>query len=353
MTKQITGIVIAGGKSSRMGTNKALIEYKGKRLIDNAFSIIKPLVQEVIISSNVEIKGYEVYKDALTEIGPIGGLYTGLQNSTTEINLIIPCDVPNVTTEFYSSLLANSDGYDAIIPRLKDGKVEPLIGIYSKTILKTIEKQIYAKDYKLVNLLNLLHVKYVDVSDVSIFENINNLNDLKLPKWNNLLLVAGTDRNVGKTTFICNIIERISKTHPIIAIKITPHFHELEENLPVIHKSENLVIVQEINNTTGKDSSRMLDAGAEKVYYVQAKDDQLKKAIVILEALLPNDKPIICESAALRYSIEPGCFVVLSHSNKITKNKAMISFAQIHIKDYIYDPKMFSFVSGSWNINYD
>jgi len=176
----ITGIVIAGGKSSRMGTNKALLEYRGKRLIDNAIQILQHHTQNILISSNEIIPNisFPFNEDEFIEIGPMGGLYSCLKASKTELNLIIPCDVPNIKPSFYKLLMENSDGFDAIIPRLPDGKLEPLIACYKKSILPIIKECIYQKDYKMVRLLEKLNVKYIEVESTESFKNINSPKDL-------------------------------------------------------------------------------------------------------------------------------------------------------------------------------
>lgn len=178
---QITGIVIAGGKSSRMGSNKALLEYAGQRFIDNAIGTIKPLCDELMVSSNVAIANldYPVVSDCYDSIGPMGGLQSCLHQSLNEINALIPCDVPKVTISHYRKLLSHLELNDAVIARHTDGKVEPLIAIYRKSILPMLEQQIQLKDYKMMHLLKKLKVAYVDFSNSDAFKNVNFPKDLK------------------------------------------------------------------------------------------------------------------------------------------------------------------------------
>lgn len=175
---QVTGIILSGGKSSRMGQNKALMNFKGTRLIDNAISIIKPYVNKLLLSTNIafNLNIIEV-ADEYPNIGPIGGIYSCLKNSTTEKNLIIPCDVPNIPGHLYEQILKESNNFDAVIPKLANGKLEPLVAFYSSSILPIIERQIQLNDYKLVNLFSKLKVKYINVNDSSFFKNINTPED--------------------------------------------------------------------------------------------------------------------------------------------------------------------------------
>ena len=180
---KITGIIIAGGKSSRMGTDKAFVNYNNKTLIEYAVSVINPVVDTIIISSNKpnKIKGFKVVSDIYKNIGPVAGLYSCLKVTQTEANIIIPCDTPKLTTVLYKQLLTEyqkQKNIVAVVPRLPDGKIEPLIGVYSKSILFEIENSIAVGDYKLVNLLSKINTKYIDITDIEQFKNINTPADL-------------------------------------------------------------------------------------------------------------------------------------------------------------------------------
>ena len=177
----ITGIILSGGKSSRMGSNKAFIPYQGELLIHRAVKILKPLCSELLISSNQYDERFghlKMIPDEIKEIGPIGGLFSCLKASRNKINLVIPCDAPNVTSDFYRQLLKQCGGVDAVIPRLPDGKLEPLIACYHSSVIPVMETQIVKKEYKLVSMLNVLKVHYLEVQDSAIFKNLNTPSDL-------------------------------------------------------------------------------------------------------------------------------------------------------------------------------
>lgn len=180
MHEKITGIILAGGKSIRMGKNKALVKYKQKRLIDWAINIINPLVDYLIISSNEPIPKvpYLMVKDEIENIGPIGGLYSALKKSQTKVNIIIACDTPKIPSELYEKLILKSKGYDAVIPVHEDGTYEPMVALYSKKILKIIEKQIANKDYKMQNLIAKLKICKYKLTHSKPFMNMNTPTDL-------------------------------------------------------------------------------------------------------------------------------------------------------------------------------
>ena len=127
----------------------------------------------------------------------------------------------------------------------------------------------------------------------------------------NLLLIAGTGTKSGKTTLACRIIEQFSHLN-VTAIKITPHFHETTPGLKTIYEEPGYAIYEETNTDSSKDTSRMLRAGASKVYYAKVLDDRLLFVFNRIMELIPAGTPIICESPALRYFTEPGAFLIIS-----------------------------------------
>ena len=126
-----------------------------------------------------------------------------------------------------------------------------------------------------------------------------------LPHW---IVIHGTDRYSGKTTLITKIIEHFSKDLPICGIKISPHFHPLDDQSQVIYQTGNWVILKENKGNTGKDSSRMLDAGAREVFYLQVRDNQLSEVIPFLLKVISPEMAVICESEWVRNLITPGSY---------------------------------------------
>jgi hypothetical protein len=135
----------------------------------------------------------------------------------------------------------------------------------------------------------------------------------------NLILIAGTGTKSGKTTLACKIIEQF-RNIDITAIKISPHFHETTTGLNSIEEEPGFAIYEETNTETIKDTSRMLRAGASKVYFAKVFDDNLLFVFNKIKDLIPEGNPIICESPALRNYIEPGVFFIIS-SDTTNKRK--------------------------------
>ena len=134
----------------------------------------------------------------------------------------------------------------------------------------------------------------------------------------NLLIVAGTGRNSGKTTVACNIISRFSNLD-ITAVKISPHFHEPGKGLRLINNNRDYKIYLDTAQNSGKDSSRMLSSGASMAYFIQVHDQHLCKAFEALLDHTGSQKIMIVESPALRKCIEPGVFIIMD--NPLSENK--------------------------------
>ncbi len=128
----------------------------------------------------------------------------------------------------------------------------------------------------------------------------------------NVLLVSGTGQNVGKTTLVCNVISE-NKQHNIIAIKVSPHFHELNVSDKIIYKTKEFILVQELNKDTNKDSSLMLKAGAKKSFYLQCIDENLPKAITYIKTILHENSNLVIESGGLGRFIKPKLFIFITN----------------------------------------
>ena len=135
----------------------------------------------------------------------------------------------------------------------------------------------------------------------------------------NLLLIAGTGTKSGKTSLACKIIEQFNDLN-ITAIKISPHFHDTTAGLISRYEEKGYAIYEETNRETSKDTSRMLQSGAAKVYFAKVWDDQLLDVFNKIMEQVPANVPVICESPALRNFIEPGLFIIMT-SDIINKHK--------------------------------
>jgi hypothetical protein len=144
----------------------------------------------------------------------------------------------------------------------------------------------------------------------------------------NLLLIAGTGTKSGKTTMACRIIREFTALK-ITAVKITPHFHETTPGLIPVSEKNGYAIYEESERSGFKDTSRMLDAGADKVYFAKVWDDKLFEAFKEIMKFIPDGSPVICESPALRNYAEPGVFIIMT-SETIHKQKDINHLHKLH-----------------------
>ena len=182
-----TGIILAGGKSSLMGEDKGLVMLNGKPMVQYIIEVLKEVVSDIIIISNNESYtkfGIPVYADIIKDKGPVGGIYTGLYHSKTELNFCISCDVPMISSDFILWLLKRSGKSYITIPMYKD-KVHQMIGVYSKHVLSNFKESTEKEHLKLSQVNSDMACEIIDIEkeyanfDELIFSNINTKNELR------------------------------------------------------------------------------------------------------------------------------------------------------------------------------
>ena len=190
MKKDMTGIILAGGKNSRMGINKAFLEIDGTRLIDNILAVYQKIFSEIIIVTNDPLSYAEFSETIVTDIykekGSLGGIYTGLFYATYDYSFVAACDMPFLNEDFIIYLTGQVGKHDVIVPELSEG-FQPLHAIYSRNCLSHIKKLLSADKlkiagfYKEVRLLSIPEEKIKPFNkDGRLFLNINTPEDLKV-----------------------------------------------------------------------------------------------------------------------------------------------------------------------------
>jgi endonuclease IV len=173
-----------------------------------------------------------------------------------------------------------------------------------------------------------------------------------MEKMENLLLVAGTGRNSGKTTMVCRIIRQF-RNLDIVAVKISPHFHDPSKGLALVLENKGYNIYEETDQRTLKDSSQMLKCGAERVFFAQIAEGYLREAFSEIIKDIPVNRPVVCESPALIKYIEPGVLIIMISENKLNK-KIITEMQFVHHSEYTLkelsetDTLPFKFSKGVW-----
>jgi len=180
---ELGGIILAGGRSARMGREKALLEWHGELLIQRAVRLMQTVCGEVVVVTSSEavrqVVSVRTVPDLQPGWGPLGGLYAGLQAVSQEYNGVVACDMPWIQPEAFRRLAAWAPGYDAVVLRRPSGW-EPLHALYARRCLPTIEACLQAGFLKLRDLCERLQVRAVTEAEWQSwdpqFQALRNLN---------------------------------------------------------------------------------------------------------------------------------------------------------------------------------
>lgn len=179
--RDITGIILAGGKSSRMGTDKGLIVLNELFFVEHIINALQPLVGKIIIvsnNSNYDILGFQRVPDLIKNSGPLAGLYSGLSNSETENNLVLSCDVPFINTEVLQLLVNNIENEFQIVQLKSQNKTMPLIALYKKECSDTCKSLLSAGQKRLRQVTNHLRTKTITI-DPKLDQYVQNINTIE------------------------------------------------------------------------------------------------------------------------------------------------------------------------------
>lgn len=228
--RRISTGILAGGKSSRMGTNKALLQLNNRRFIDRIADELSGFSETLISAAKkgeYEDMGLPVVYDEHRDIGPIEGIYQIVKHASEEYVFICGADMPFLKWELvaYMAEFISSD-YDCFV--LTDEKhVHPLCAIYSKAVLPVIEELIRGEKYRLMNILKQVRTKYIRLEytcfDRKLVRNINTKDEYRKMTLPAVFCVSGV-KNSGKTWLIVKLInEFIGEGYTVGVIKHDGH----------------------------------------------------------------------------------------------------------------------------------
>jgi molybdenum cofactor guanylyltransferase len=190
LSMNISGIILAGGKNSRIGANKAFLEIDGIRLIEKTINIYRRIFPEIIIVTNhplvyIEFADAAIVTDIYKNKGPLGGIHTGLFYAKNSHAFVAACDMPFLDRDFILYLIDQTGKYDVVVPELPEG-FQALHAIYSRNCLPFLKRMIEADKlkisdlYKEIRLLSVTEEKIKPFDkDGHLFLNINTPEDLK------------------------------------------------------------------------------------------------------------------------------------------------------------------------------
>lgn len=173
-----TAIILAGGKSSRMGEDKGLVLLNGKPMVEYLLDLFRLLCVDVIIVSNNPVYkqfNVPVFEDVIKDKGPLAGIYTGLLQVETEKNIIVSCDIPCMSSHLIEMLLSSS--VDHLISVLSyQNKIHPLIGIYSKSLTEDLLNEIQNNSLRVADFVKKHQSNIVKLEEEKFEKELYNIN---------------------------------------------------------------------------------------------------------------------------------------------------------------------------------
>jgi molybdopterin-guanine dinucleotide biosynthesis protein A len=182
----ISAYILCGGKSSRMQTEKGLVKYKNKAFIQWVIDAVEPITKNIFLvtdNQDYAVLGYPLIPDEYKAKGPVGGIFSALNQSETDNNLILSCDIPNISTSVIQNYLMNNKEANKDVTFLSDDDNSyPLIAIYNKRVASKFLEAISSDKLKLVSLLSELECQKIKVKteDFKALKNINTREELEL-----------------------------------------------------------------------------------------------------------------------------------------------------------------------------
>jgi molybdopterin-guanine dinucleotide biosynthesis protein A len=169
----VSGIVLAGGKSSRYGKNKALVSINGVPLIKRVLRVMKPLFPSIVIITNTPDEyaflDLPMFEDRIKGLGPLGGILTGLQVIPENAGFFVACDMPFLNSDLIRYLASVRQDFDVVVPTFS-GKFEALHALYTKNCLQEIERLIRDGIYQTIRLFQSVDVRYVAEHEIRRFD---------------------------------------------------------------------------------------------------------------------------------------------------------------------------------------
>ncbi|NIM07349.1 MAG: NTP transferase domain-containing protein [Armatimonadetes bacterium] len=187
-TQGVSAIILAGGRSERIGCPKADLKLGERSLLEWVTGALQGLFNELIIVAPVAPQTMpqeaRLVVDEPAGCGPLGGLYAGLKAARDDVSFAAGCDTPFLRPALVKGLLGMAEGYDAVVPKLEDG-LHPLCGIYSRACVEKIRQALESGNRRVASFFPSVKVRFVNTEELRRFDpepisffNINTSEDL-------------------------------------------------------------------------------------------------------------------------------------------------------------------------------
>jgi molybdopterin-guanine dinucleotide biosynthesis protein A len=169
LIEKATAIIMAGGSSTRMGTDKSMLPIKGRPIIKGICEQLSTCFEQILISATnkdkFEFLGYEVVPDKIPGQGPLMGIASALEASSNELSFVVACDIPHIELRHVRRIISEAiEGEpDIVVPVAGDGQYEPLFAVYRKSALRALNKVLSSGGRKISDVFALCNVKTIDL----------------------------------------------------------------------------------------------------------------------------------------------------------------------------------------------
>ena len=185
MSSATMGAILAGGKSSRMGTNKALLNFEGRPFVAHVASTLQDVFERVVLVTNdpsgYEFLGLETFGDIYRDCGPLGGIHSALVNAGSADIFVIACDTPFVTRDLVRYIIGFDSNARARIPSLNQ-QLHPLCGFYTRDCLSAIAERLESRRLRVLDFVESIQAEVIPISPDLPFYRENLFNNFNAPE---------------------------------------------------------------------------------------------------------------------------------------------------------------------------
>jgi molybdenum cofactor guanylyltransferase len=173
LTAKATAVILAGGKSSRMGQSKALLLFDGEPLIVHIARALERVFAEIVVVAAPEqelpaLPG-KMVRDEVAYQGPVGGIYYGLRVADEEIAFVTSCDAPFLNTALIAHLTSQMLGYDVVVPYWEE-RYQPLHAVYRKSVLPLLKEQLERGELRPIYLFDKVRTRKVEPDEIKTLD---------------------------------------------------------------------------------------------------------------------------------------------------------------------------------------
>lgn len=171
--RDVVGVILAGGRSTRYGRNKAFVRLHGVPLIERVIGVLRPLFPEILLITNTPDEyahlGLPMHRDLIPGLGPIGGIYTALSVLDREAGFFVACDMPRLNPKLIGHMVEARGDFDAVVPRI-GGYMDALHALYTRACLKPVRALIDRRRYQVIRLYDRVSVRYVEEEEIRLLD---------------------------------------------------------------------------------------------------------------------------------------------------------------------------------------